>query len=139
MRILWCALVIFCSFSSLCFSGEFKRYDAILAELSQKTAQFSESPKIVKVDEKTIRRDPLHALVDAQGNVLEPSRAKESALVLQGIVGSAGSMSALINDKFYTQGETVDQYRILEIRANGVVIQNGDEKSFIDLYPGSSK
>ena len=126
MKIFGCALVIFFSFSSLCFSQEFKRYDATLAELSQKMDRFSEPLKTIRVDEKTIRRDPLQALVDDQGNVLEPSRAKDSALALQGIVGSAGSMSVLINDKFYTQGETVDQYRILEIRADGVVIQNGD-------------
>ena len=139
MKIFCAALMISCFLASTCFSEGMKRYDAVAEDLSQKVQIFSEPlKKTGSVDLGASRRDPLQSLVDAQGNILETAGPKSAVLVLKGIVGSADSKTVLINDKFYAQGDSVDGYRILEIRPDGVVVQNDKDKVFVPLYPDTS-
>ena len=132
-------------FICLCFSGtaalavERTEYDSTAQEFLQAAKTFRsamETKQTARVEMPA--RDPMQPLLDAEDNIVY-SEAQSSELVIQGIVESGGSKMALINGKFYAQGASINDCRILEIRSNGVLTQNADNVIFIPLYPGTHR
>ena len=123
--------------SAPCFSGQMKRYDVLAADLSRSIATFSEFSKPGNSREIQISRDPMQPLADSRGNILRSASAQTSSsdFVVRGIVGAGTSRTALINDKFYSQGDKLGNDQIVEIRPDGVVVQNEKGSVIIPLYP----
>ena len=131
-------LIVFFCVSSPCYPEGLKRSDTIAAELSRSIAFYHESSSLSNDRADMVGRDPLQPLMDAQGNVLNPTYVN-SELMVQGIVNSGKSQVALINNKLYSQGDTIGHNRILEIHADGIMIQDEKGTTFVPLYPDSSK
>ena len=138
MKNFYAFLFIFFFFSSPCRAEEIKRYEALAEDLSRSLAVYQEFSKSSHSRMDMTGRDPLEPLTDAQGNVLSPTYVNVE-LAVQGIVNSGKSRVALINGKFYSEGDAVDHSRILEIRVDGVTVENEKGKTFLPLYPDSSK
>ena len=130
-------LIFFCACSSG-YAEVSKRYDTLASDLSRNISAYSEISRPSGTRTDVAGRDPLQPLVDAQGNILGPAYVNTD-LMVQGIVNSGTSPVALINDRFYSQGDTVGHDRLLEIRADGVIVQNEKGTTFVPLYPGSNK
>lgn len=84
-------------------------------------------------------RDPFEPLIDFQGEVTNPAglraRRQIDELDLQGII--SGGEKALINDKFYKTGDTVNAYLILQIQPEGVLLKKDNKTIFIGLHSES--
>jgi len=84
------------------------------------------------------RRDPFRPLVQ-DGRVVgvsgrSPSAAETDRPVLYGILWDPGGKSiALINDLEVKVGDTVNGYRVAEIRQDAVVITNGGEPVVLQI------
>ena len=82
------------------------------------------------------RRDPMRPLIDAQGQVVS-SAGLHSGLAVQGVMLSAVHPMVVVEDELLGQGDQIGPYRILEIRSDGVVVQQSDERLvFIPLDRG---
>ena len=68
------------------------------------------------------RRDPMRALVDAQGELVT-STGLHGGLSVDGIIWSAEHPLAVIDDELVASGQTVGPYAVLQIQADGVVVQ----------------
>ena len=85
-----------------------------------------------------LRRDPMEPFVDDEGNVL--SRAGfHAGLVVQGIVRSGKMKKILVDNVFYSEGNMVGPYKILEIKKNGFWALEDGERIFVPLYAEDSK
>lgn len=80
------------------------------------------------------RRDSMQSLIDSNGKIVIP-QGLNNTLVVQGIIYSKDLNLVLINDQFYHPGDTVGSYKILEVRADGVSVQQEGKTLFIPLYP----
>ena len=110
-------------------------YQQVADQLSQTMKLFSEAQKdgTARYD-VVFKRDPMRTLIDEQGRLVS-ARGLSNGLTVQGILHSQGLTTALINDQFYHEGDTVGAYKILEIRSDGLKAQWGDKVLFIPLYP----
>ena len=73
-------------------------------------------------------RDPFKPLVDSRGKILIRKNKGISDLVLQGIMYSSKGSEAVINNKVFEEGDTVEGYKIKKIDAYKVVFErNGKE------------
>lgn len=85
------------------------------------------------IDDVGSCRDPLQPLVDQHGQVISVVGLSGDFLV-QGIVWSNQRPLAVIDDEVVGVGDVVGPYTVLEIRADGVLVQQGTETSFLPLY-----
>lgn len=108
-------------------------YEQMATELSKTVELYKglnqEAPKY----EVVFRRDPMRALIDNQGNVLIAAGLHQG-LALQGMVWSQGFNKVLIDDEFYGPGDEVGPYKIMEIRPDGLLAQEGEKSVFVPLY-----
>ena len=81
-----------------------------------------------------MHRDPMQSLVNGDGRVLQTSGFHQG-LALQGIIWSGDFKRVLIDNEFYSEGDTVGPYRILEIKKEGFAAEFEGKKIFIPLYP----
>ena len=139
MKIFSTFLFIFFSFLSLGFAEESRRHKDLAEDLSQSLAIYEALSRTAAPGRPDMRgRDPFEPLADAQGNILNPSYLN-TELAVQGIVNSGGPPMALINGKLYSVDDVVNRCRVLEIRPDGVVVQDEKSQVFIPLYPDPSK
>ena len=68
------------------------------------------------------RRDPMRALVDEQGELVT-STGLHGGLSVDGIIWSTEHPLAVIDDELVAPGQTVGPYTVLQIQADGVVVQ----------------
>ena len=137
MKISYAVLALFFLNNTLCLADDFKSYDALAEALSSNTAPWLIKKDTYSKNKIVMDRDPFQPLVDESGNILATSPSS-GTMAVQGIVDSGTSTSVLINDKFYTVGDTIEGYRILKIRPEGVTVQDEKGSSFLPLYPDSS-
>jgi hypothetical protein len=81
------------------------------------------------------RRDPMRPLIDAQGQLVTTT-GLHGGLSVQGIIWSDERPLAVIEDELCAQGDVVGPYKILQIRADGVIAQREDQFLFIPLDRG---
>ena len=81
------------------------------------------------------RRDPMRALVDAQGRLVT-SAGLHGGLSVEGIIWSTDRPLAVIDDELVAKGDTVGPYTILQIRQDGVVVQRDNDFRLIPLDRG---
>ena len=109
-------------------------YDSTAAELSQAMKRFRSLDESAAPLDLVMRRDPMVALVDSRGNVLNPSGLQQG-LFVQGVIWSRQDKSVLIDDTFYREGDVVGPYKILEIQRDGFWAATDNEpRVFIPLY-----
>ena len=81
------------------------------------------------------RRDPMRALVDAQGELVT-STGLHGGLSVDGIIWSTERPLAVIDDELVGPGQTVGPYTVLQIQADGVVVQRQSQTLFVPLDRG---
>jgi len=81
------------------------------------------------------RRDPMRALVDAQGRLVT-SAGLHGGFSVEGVIWSPDHPLAVIDDELFAKGDTVGPYTILQIRQDGVVVQRGNDVLLIPLDRG---
>ena len=81
------------------------------------------------------RRDPMRALVDAQGELVT-STGLHGGLSVDGIIWSTEHPLAVIDDELVAPGQTVGPYAVLQIQADGVVVQRQEQALFVPLDRG---
>ena len=80
-------------------------------------------------------RDPMQVLVDSKGAIMS-SAGLHDGLAVQGIIWSQAKPLVVIDDRLFAQGDTVGPYKIVTIRQDGIVVQNGDQSQEILLERG---
>ena len=128
-------LMTLCCYTPQAFAAQATEYEAVAKELSQTTRLFRELSKRAPAYNIRARRDPMQPLLDDRGNTIGSLGLIDNDLALQGIILSKELKTALINDEFYSEGEMVGSYKILEIKSNGIVASNGTETTFVELHP----
>lgn len=110
-------------------------YEQIIEQLTQalRTCR-TLSQRLVDYD-AVFRRDPMQALIDAQGQLVT-STGLHSGLAVQGIIWSDQHPLAVIDDELFSPGAVVGPYTILDIQPQGVVVQRGKDELFIPLDRG---
>ena len=127
-------LTIFLTSSSI-FAAEFADYEAVSKALTHATETLRSFTKSAAEKDAMVRRDPMQPLMDDKGNIVRSAGLKEG-FGLQGIMWSEKfKKTVLIDEQFYTEGDVVDNYQILEIRPNGFTAKMGKDTIFIPLYP----
>ena len=81
------------------------------------------------------RRDPMRALVDAQGELVT-STGLHGGLSVDGIIWSPEHPLAVIDDELVGLGQSVGPYTVLQIQADGVVVQRQSQTLFVPLDRG---
>ena len=131
--------MLFCFLAKMASAAERTEYESTAQEFSQAVEKFrSVANPAPHEPAGAFGRDPMQPLLDAQDNIVSSETHTEEELIVQGIVESGGSRTALINGKLCTQGASINGSQILEIRSDGVVIQKADKTVFIPLYSSSS-
>lgn len=72
-----------------------------------------------------VDRDPLEPLVLESGKILIRDKKDVGDLFLQGILSSDDGNKAIINDEVYSEGDMIDEYVIIKISGNKVIIEKG--------------
>ena len=118
-----CAVAIWCAVVAL---GAAPAHAAVEAP-TQRTEQFRYNTKG--------RRDPFLPLVrDGRIVAVTPSGHESSRPMLYGVLWDPGGNSiALINDGEARVGDTVGEYKVLEIRKDSVVLANGGEPVVLEI------
>ena len=130
--------VIFCFSNSLCFGAEPTEYEVMAKAFSRSTQVFQKLIESGPGYNVVSHRDPMEPLIDGQGNIVAttvttPVSSHED-LVVKGIVYSDKFKAALIDDKLYFPGDIVGPYRILQIKPDGFLAQDGGKTIFVPLY-----
>ena len=129
-------LAVFCFLSASGFSAEPMNYEAIAKSLSRSIEIFQKLMQPGPGYNVALRRDPMEPLVDEQGNVTNlqssPQESREG-LVVKGIVYSDKFKAALVDGEFYFPGDSVGPYQILEIKRDGLLIQDGNKTTFVPV------
>jgi hypothetical protein len=118
-------------------ASETADYQMFAKALSNSLERFHQITKANSEYDVVLLRDPTQSLIDSEGNVINTS-GLHKGLVVQGIIRSGKDKSALIDDQFYAEGDSVGPYKILEIKENGFEALKGAEKVFVPLYNDSS-
>ena len=126
MTCLFSALIIF-YFSIFSAFAALTENESLEQTLSNSVAQFRELTQSRRVYQSLPRRDPMQPLIDEQGNITHSAEISDG-LLLQGVFVSGGTRMVLIDDRFYSEGNTVGAYKILEIKPNGFLAQKENEK-----------
>ena len=113
------------------------KYDETLNELFRALKAYQDLHRVGGSYDVLFRRDPMRPLVDAKGRVVH-SVGIYSNLAVQGIVQSTDLNVVLVDDHFYAPGDHIGPYRILEIRPDGLRVEQEGQELFIPLYPDSS-
>lgn len=81
------------------------------------------------------RRDPLRPLVNEQGDLVT-STGLHGGFSVDGIIWSADHPLAVVEDELVAPGQTVGPYTVLQIQADGIVIQRSQQTLFVPLDRG---
>ena len=133
MKIFFLILTIMCVPLSTASAGETSEHEVMAKALSHSMEVFRKLSEPGSGYNVVLRRDPLEPLIDGQGNVVSATGLHEG-LVVQGIIYSEGFKSALVDEQFYFVGDTVGPYRILQIKPDGFLAQDGEKTIFVPLY-----
>ena len=125
---------IFLFISSACIAAP-GSYEQITEQLSQAIATYKTLNQQQARYEVVFRRDPMKALVDAQGNLVT-SIGLRDGLSVQGVIWSEERPLAIVDDELFAQGDKVADYSIREIRRDGITVQRGTEIQVIPLERG---
>ena len=110
-------------------------YEKVTEQLSQTVATCRKLAAQVAGYDAVFRRDPMRPLVDGQGQLVT-SAGLHGGLSVQGIIWSDERPLAIIDDELLSQGDVVGSYKILQIRADGLIAQRGEEYLFVPLDRG---
>ena len=127
-------LVICFSSISLCVAAP-GSYEQVTEQLSQAVATYKTLNQQQDRYDVVFRRDPMKALVDAQGNLVT-SIGLRDGLSVQGVIWSEERPLAIVDDGLFAQGDRVADYSIREIRRDGITVQRGTEILVIPLERG---
>ncbi len=110
-------------------------YEQVTDQLSQAIATYKTLNQQREQYDVVFRRDPMKALVDAQGNLVT-SVGLRDGLSVQGIVWSEERPLVIIEDALFAQGDTVADYSIREIRRDSITVQRGTEVLIVPMERG---
>lgn len=68
-------------------------------------------------------RDPLRPLINERGQLLLQAEKSAGDLILQGILYSDRGSQVFINNELFKEGQIVEGYTIIEIKANIVILE----------------
>ena len=78
------------------------------------------------------RRDPFEPLVTATGELRTPrSGGATGALRVEGVLWDPRQPLAIVNGDIRRRGDEVEGYRIVEIRANAIVVEGGEAERLV--------
>ncbi len=126
-------LVVFLSCNVAFAEITARECERIASELSQTIKTCPDLAKQSVWHDMVFRRDPMQSLIDEKGNLTNAAGLHEG-LALQGFVWSREFSVALIDDMFFSQGDKVGPYKILEIRNDGLVAERDKQVIFVPLY-----
>lgn len=110
-------------------------YERMAEELSQATRGYRALVQEMRPYDSYFHRDPLQPLVDAQGHVVT-AVGMHDGLAIQGIIWSDQKPLAIIEDELVAPGAQVGPYTVLQVRADGIVVQYGEDYLLIPLDHG---
>lgn len=115
--------------------GSTQRYEQTAEQLAQavETAQALEMQ--AGGYDAVFSRDPLKALIDAQGRVVSAT-GFSGGLSVQGIMWSPERPLAVVDDELYATGDSVGPYTIVEIQQEGVMVERDGATLFVPLDQG---
>lgn len=105
-------------------------------QTAEELAQAVESAQALEAQaggyDAVFNRDPMKALIDAQGRVVSTS-GFSGGLAVQGIMWSQERPLAVVDDELYATGDSVGPYTIVEIQQEGVVVARDGKTVFVPL------
>ena len=110
-------------------------YERIAQQLSQALETSNALARETAPYDAFFRRDPMRALVDAQGQLVT-STGLRSGYVVQGIIWSEDRPLAVLDDELLREGDMIGPYFILQIQSVGLVVQRGTDVFFVPLDRG---
>lgn len=115
-------------------------YEAVIAGLKSALVQLEAPDSHTTNFEDVHGRDPLSPLLDDQGRLMLPT-ALHGNFSIQGIILDAEKRTVLVDDRFYHEGDTIGNAKIVRIRSNGFLMRENDslKTTFVPLYPDSDK
>ena len=135
MRVRILAFFVFFCLFILPVNAAPENYEQVTEQLSQAIATYKTLGQQQERYDVAFRRDPMKALVDAQGSLVT-SVGLHEGLAVQGIIWSEEKPLAVIEDELFAKGDTVGDYTIREIRRDGITVQRGSEVQVIPLDRG---
>ena len=120
--------------SSIAFAIESTDLSMTVRALENAIAQFQSMSVAESNYDVVLKRDPLRPLVNESGNVIF-SAGLHDGLLVQGIIYSSELKTALVDDRFYGEGDSVGPYKILRIERNGFYAEGPEGEVFVPLYP----
>ena len=115
--------------------GSTERYEQTADELAQAVHTAQALEEQAGGYDAVFSRDPLKALIDAQGRVVSAT-GFSGELAVQGIMWSQERPLAVVDDELYATGDSVGPYTIVEIRQEGVVVARDGATLFVPLDRG---
>lgn len=112
--------------------GSTASYEQTAEELAQAVESAQALEAQVGGYDAVFSRDPLKALIDAQGRVVSTA-GFSGGLTVQGIMWSQERPLAVVDDELYATGDSVGPYTIVEIQQEGVVVARDGETVFVPL------
>ena len=112
-----------------------ERYEQTADELAQAVHTAQALEEQAGGYDAVFSRDPLKALIDAQGRVVSAT-GFSGGLAVQGIMWSQERPLAVVDDELYATGDSVGPYTIVEIWQEGVVVARDGATLFVPLDRG---
>lgn len=97
-------------------------------------------PLLVGAADTEVLKDPTMPLLNTlQGNSaalsgLQKEKEQKISLVLQGIVTKSGQKFAVINGQVLSQGQSIEGYKLTDIKGYGVELQGAQEEISLTLH-----
>jgi len=111
--------------------------ECLVADLSKAIEEYRALDQGPSLYDVVLMRDPMQALVDEDGKIVNPA-GLHTGLAVQGIIRSKNFKSIMVDNVLYSVGDMVGSYRVLEIRENGFLAGDDGKKIFIPLYSEDS-
>ena len=131
----WCGWSLAVSLSASLAQASSQRPARTTDQLTEAITRFEQLDATAIPYDVVFRRDPLRALVDANGQRISSS-GFSGGLLVEGIIWSQDHPLAVIDDELVAAGQTVGPYTVREIHRDGVVVQRGEETHLIPLDRG---
>lgn len=128
------AVILWCVVAASAYAAQ-QSYAQLTKELSQAIETCRGLSSQGAGYDAVFRRDPMRALVDAQGRLVT-SAGLHGGLSVEGIIWSSDRPLAVIDDELFAKGDVIGPYTIVQVRQNGIVVQRGKEFRLIPLDRG---
>ena len=134
-RCLWLALVAGLLLVAATVSAAGAPYEQTAQRLSKALARSRALAGQRAEYDVVFRRDPMQPIIDAEGRLVS-TVGLHGGLSVQGVIWSEKHPLAVVDDELLAVGDVVGPYTILEIRADGVIVQRHEQRLRIPLDRG---